>query len=108
MNSASAHGGLVYVFLFVSSVSVAGIGAMIENSPKLTTFQGLLEICDENGHRLSPYKFLQFDKTLKQKYHCHKLFYTGGYLLFRQNYSRSSSCFVFLEQSDVDYLWDTD
>jgi len=33
MNSVSAHGGLVHLFLFVSSVSVAGISAMIENSP---------------------------------------------------------------------------
>ena len=106
MTSVSVHGGLFHVFLSVASVSVDGISVLIENSPKLITFQSLMEIRDKGGRRLPPYEFVQFEKALKQKFHHHKLFYTGGYRLFQQNYT-SLSTFSFLEQTDVGNLWNT-
>ena len=103
MTSISAHGD---VFLSVAAISVVGISALIENSPKLTTFQSLLEIYDKHSRVLSPNEFVQFEKTLKKKFHNRKLFYTGGYRMFRQNYT-SLTFFSFLEQTDVVNLWDT-
>jgi len=106
MSSVSAHGGLVHVFLSVASISVVGIMVLIENSPELTTFQSLLEIRDKYSRLLSSNEFLQFEKTLKQRFHYHKLFHTGGFRMIRQNYT-SLSFFSFLEQTDVVNLWDT-
>ena len=100
MTSVSAHGGLIHVVLSVASISFVGINVLIENSPKLTSFQSLMVICDEGGRRLLPYEFIQFDKALKQKFHHHKVFYTGGYII-------SLSPLLFLEQTDVCNLWDT-
>ena len=106
MMSVSAHGGLVHVFLSVASISVVGIRVLIENSPKLTTFQSLLEIHEEGGRKLSVHEFMHFEKILKQKFCHHKLFYTGGYSLSQQN-KTSLSTFSFLEQTDIGNLWDT-
>ena len=61
MSSASAHGGLVHVFLSVASVSVVGISTLIENSPKYTG-----NICGKDGKSLSKSQFFEFLLTLKQ------------------------------------------
>jgi len=108
MSSVSAHGGLVHVFLSVSSVSVVGISMLIENSPKLMTFQSLLEICDKDGRKLPINEFLKFEMILKQKFHCRKLFHRGGYAMLQRSiyHDKHLLDISYLEQTDVYYLWD--
>jgi len=102
MSSVSAHGGLVHVFLSVSSVSVVGISVLIENSPKLITFQNYSEICDKNGRTLVENELLQFELVLKQKYYHRKLFHAGGCRLFCIGYVHTS--IAVLEQTYVSTL----
>jgi len=64
MNSVSAHGGLVHVFLSVASVSFVGMCTLIENSSKLMTFQSILEF-----NCIGNVEFSQMKKTLKQKFY---------------------------------------
>ena len=79
MDSVSAHGGLENVSLSAQSVSVAGIAAAIQNSPKLYTFIVHIQlIFDENYIKID----LQVLKdTLKIKFSHRKLFNVSGLVL---------------------------
>ena len=104
MSSVSAHGGLVHVFLSVASVSVEGISVLIENSPKLMTFQSILELCDEHDIKLTTIKFPWYESMLKQKFHDRKLFHRGGYKMLQQSACHDEVLLLhtsFLEQTDV-------
>jgi len=86
MSSVSAHGGLVHVFLSVSSVSVVGISMLIENSPKLLTFYSALEIRHENSEQqLTDKEFVEFEWTLRQKYCNRKIFNVGGFIMLQKS-----------------------
>jgi len=109
MNSVSAHGGLVHVFLSVASVSVVGISMLIENSPKLMTFYGELEICHENSElQLTDKEFVEFECTLKQKYHNHKIFNVGGFIMLQKSKQRDNISLnlkiLFLRYTDLEDL----
>jgi len=87
MSSVSAHGGLVHLFLSVYSVSVVGITALIENSPKLITCYSVLELRHKNTEEtatLTNEEFMEFERTLKQKYRNRKVLNTGGFVLRKQ------------------------
>ena len=106
MSSVSAHGGLVHVFLSVASVSVVGISILIENSPKLLTFQCLLErMFDVDSRRLTEVEFLQFKDTLKEKHrHCSKVFSVGGYRVMTRTNTQFSLNSTLLEHTDLVFL----
>jgi len=104
IESVSAHGTLVHVFLCVASVTAVGVDVLIQNSPKLTTFQLLppVKIC-HNGHQLTQIELLKFKLLLKQKFYQHKLFNLGGCRLYHPD--QSSIRVEFLEHTDVGMLW---
>jgi len=84
MSSVSAHGGLVHVFLSVYSVSVAGISALLENSPQLITYFSIVELRHENKATLTREEFLEFERTLRQEYHTQKVLNAGGFVLWQK------------------------
>ena len=109
MSSVSAHGGLVHVFLSVASVSVVGIGVLIENSPELMTFQSILELRDKDDSLLiSINEFLKCEMILRQKFHHRKLFHRGGYKMLQQSiyHDKHLVDISFLEHTNVYSLWD--
>ena len=110
MSSISAHGRLVHVFLSVASVSVVGISVLIENSPKLMTFQlKYLELCNVYNVKLSILEFSKYEIILKQKFPHRKLFHRGGYKMLQRSACRKKSSLLdisFMEQTDVYYLFD--
>ena len=108
MSSVSAHGGLVHVFLSVASISVVGISVLIENSPKLLTFYSVLEIRHENDEgTLTDEEWVEFEHSLKQKYH-NKIFNVGGLIMLRKaKQDRSLTQFLktpFLGYTDLQLL----
>ncbi|XP_065886988.1 uncharacterized protein [Dysidea avara] len=112
ISSCSAHGGLIHVFLRVATLSIAGIKALIENSPKLLTFQCVLEICDKYNRQLPKEKFLEFTDKLKQEFSSRRLFYAGSYRLFQQSDHKIAESEMrlwnsrFLEYTDLHNIWD--
>ena len=87
MSSVSAHGGLVHVFLSVYSVSIVGIRALLENSPKLITYFSIVELRHENSDKkttLTREEFLEFECTLRQKYRNRKVLNAGGFVLWQK------------------------
>ena len=82
MESISAHGGLVHVFLCFYSVTADGITYFIENSLKLLTCQIYAQhIYNSLG---IPLNLLDFKMTLKKKFSSRKLFSCGSYRLARK------------------------
>ncbi|XP_065885841.1 uncharacterized protein [Dysidea avara] len=108
MSSVSAHGGLVHVFLSVASVSAVGISVLIENSPKLLTFYSVLEIRHENDEgTLTDEEWVEFEHSLKQKYHNKKIFNVGGFIMLRKAKQGSRTRFLktpFLGYTDLQLL----
>jgi len=85
MISVSAHGELVHVFLYVASVSTAGITALIGNSPKLLTFYCKLKrvtiLYEDRMETLSKVGFVEFERTLRQQYCDRRVFNVGGFVM---------------------------
>ena len=83
MDTVSAHGKLERVFLLIQSVTVDGITALVQNSPKLY-------FCEIHYRRLFDNQNVEVDlnifkDTLKNKFLCRKLFYLDGFNLLRDN-----------------------
>ena len=77
MDSVSAHGKLEQVFLSIRSVTVAGITALVQNSPKLY-------YCDIRSGRILDEQNVEvawyvFNNTLKNKFSHRKLFNLNGH-----------------------------
>ena len=88
MDSVSAHGKLEHVFLFIRSVTVAGITALVQNSPQLY-------FCEIHYRRIFDNQNVEVDlnifkDTLKNKFLCRKLFYLDGFKLVGDNHVRFS------------------
>ena len=83
MDTVSAHGKLECVFLLIQSVTVDGITALVQNSPKLY-------FCKIHYRRIFDNQNVEVDlnifkDTLKNKFLCRKLFYLDGFNLVGDN-----------------------
>ena len=83
MDTVSAHGKLERVFLLIHSVTVDGITALVQNSPKLY-------FCEIHYRRLFDNQNVEVDlnifkDTLKNNFLCRKLFYLDGFNLVGDN-----------------------
>ena len=87
MDSVSAHGKLERVFLYVRCVTVAGITALVQNSPKLYYCNiRFRQILDERNVEVAWYVF---NDTLRNKFSHRKLFNLNGcnnYIVMCDNY----------------------
>ena len=84
MDSVLAHGKLERVFLLIQSVMVAGITALVQNSPKLY-------FCEISYQQIFDNQNVEVDSnifkdTLKNKFLCRKLFYLDGFKLVGDNH----------------------
>ena len=85
MDSVSVHGKLERVFLLVRCVTVSGITALVQNSPKLY-------ICEVDSQQIVDEKNVEVDlkvfkHTLENKFSHRKLFNLNGFTLIRDNAS---------------------
>ena len=95
----------------MASISVVGISVLIENSPKLLTFYSVLEIRHQNDENdegtLTDEEWVEFEHSLKQKYH-NKIFNVGGLIMLRKaKQDRSLTQFLktpFLGYTDLQLL----
>ena len=100
METVSAHGGLIHVVLFASSVTVDGIVSLIKNSPKLITLNIYAELISNQG-TASPEDRL---KKRLQKFSNRKLF-NGGCSRFIVSPSTDHSLCEVLTETDLSLLW---
>jgi len=100
MNSISAHGGLMYVFLCTFRITGDGIHTLIQNSPKLLTCQ--IYAHEFHGSPTLPLINLRdFKMALKKSFPRRKLFTCGNYRLVRQRFIESPD----YSDTDLTSLW---
>ena len=87
IDTISAHGGLVHVLLYVSSVTSDGIAVFVRNSPNLITFHVMVrrEIYNDTDtdKRIDP---KELERRLKQENCQHHLFVQGSCIVKVENY----------------------